>query len=66
MKIYAIAFAITLTLFSNFAFAYIDPGSGFMLLQGLLAAIGAVIFFFRQPLVVIKKLIKRFFGKDRQ
>lgn len=36
-------------------FAYIDPGSGALLIQGLLALIGAIIVFFRSPLKSIKE-----------
>lgn len=41
------------------AFAYIDPGSGMLLWQGLIAAIGAVLVFIRNPLDRVKKLIAR-------
>lgn len=42
------------------AFAYVDPGSGMLLWQGLLAALGAVIVFVRSPIKAIKALIERF------
>ena len=45
------------------AFAYVDPGSGMLLWQGLLAALGAVIVFVRSPLKVIKSLLDRLRGK---
>ena len=45
------------------ASAYVDPGSGMLLWQGLIAAIGAVLVFFRNPLAVIKAWIKRLRGK---
>lgn len=45
------------------AHAYIDPGSGMLIWQGLLAAMGAVIVFARQPIQVIKGLIKRIFRR---
>jgi hypothetical protein len=41
------------------AYAYIDPGSGMLLWQGLIAAIGAVIVFVRSPWQAIKRLIER-------
>jgi hypothetical protein len=41
------------------AFAYIDPGTGMLLLQGLLAAVGAVIVFVRNPIKGIKSLLDR-------
>lgn len=45
------------------ASAYVDPGSGMLLWQGLIAAIGAVLVFFRNPLTVVKNWIKRLLGK---
>lgn len=39
------------------AYAYVDPGSGAMLLQGLIALIGAVVVFMRKPVETIKRLI---------
>lgn len=41
------------------AFAYVDPGSGFMMLQGLLAVIGGLIIFVRQPMATLKRLWSR-------
>jgi hypothetical protein len=45
------------------AFAYVDPGSGMLLWQGLIAAIGAVIVFVRSPWQALKRLIERLRGK---
>jgi hypothetical protein len=45
------------------AFAYVDPGSGMLLWQGLVALIGAVLIFFRNPIQVIKSWIARIRGK---
>jgi hypothetical protein len=45
------------------AYAYVDPGSGMLLWQGLVALIGAILIFFRNPIQVIKSLIARFRGK---
>jgi hypothetical protein len=42
------------------AFAYIDPGSGMLLWQGLIAAVGMVLVFVRDPWRNIKRLIARF------
>jgi len=39
-------------------FAYIDPGSGTLLIQGLLALFGAIIVFVRSP----RENIKRFYA----
>ena len=49
--------------FTPSAFAYVDPGSGMLLWQGLVALIGAVLIFFRNPIQVIKSWIERIRGK---
>jgi hypothetical protein len=41
-------------------FAYVDPGSGMLLWQGLLAALGVVIAFVRNPWQVIKSIMNKF------
>lgn len=51
------AFAVSL---SPAAFAYVDPGSGMLLWQGLIAAFGAALVFVRNPKESIKKLLDRF------
>jgi hypothetical protein len=43
--------------------AYVDPGSGMLLWQGLIAAIGAVLIFLRNPIQVLKSWIDRLRGK---
>ena len=45
------------------AFAYVDPGTGMLLWQGLIAAIGAVLVFVRSPWETIKRLVQRLRGK---
>ena len=45
------------------AYAYVDPGSGMLLWQGLVALIGAVLIFFRNPIQTIKSWIARIRGK---
>jgi hypothetical protein len=39
------------------AFAYVDPGTGAMLFQMMMAAVGAAIFYFRSGLSRIAKLL---------
>jgi len=39
------------------AHAYIDPGSGLLLLQGVLAVVGGIIVFVRHPIQTIKRWI---------
>jgi len=46
------------------AHAYIDPGSSILLLQGLLAALGAALVFIKHPIAAIKRLLKR--GRDEE
>ena len=50
------------TLTTN-SFAYIDPGLGSMLVQGLLVVIGAITTFFYVIREKIKNLIKKIFKK---
>lgn len=45
------------------AHAYVDPGSGLLLWQGLIALVGAIIVFVRHPVQAIKAILKRWFGK---
>lgn len=47
------------------AFAYIDPGSGFMLIQGVLALIGGLIVFVRDPVAGCKRIWARIFSRSR-
>ena len=47
------------------ALAYIDPGSGLLLIQGLLALIGGIIVFVKDPIAGIKRLWARVFRRDR-
>lgn len=45
------------------AFAYVDPGSGMLIWQGLLAALGVLIAFVRNPWQAIKDIAKRILRK---
>ena len=45
------------------AHAYIDPGTGMLLLQGLLAALGAFLVFVKHPVQTVKNLFRKWFGK---
>lgn len=46
------------------AFAYVDPGSGMLIWQGVLAALGAVIVAVRKPREIIKRVWRRLRGKQ--
>lgn len=61
MKI-ALALLITF-LFPADALAYIDPGSGMLVWQGAIAAIGAVVIFIKHPVQTIKSWIERLHRK---
>lgn len=50
---------LVILLSSPSAFAYVDPGTGMLLWQGLIAAAGVVIVFFRSPRQSIKRLLDR-------
>ena len=45
------------------AYAYIDPGTGLLFMQGLFAAIGFLIAFVKNPVKKIKDLSKRLRSK---
>lgn len=51
--------AILLLLPAASAHAYIDPGSGMLLIQGLLALIGGIVFFVKNPITAVKSWIAR-------
>ena len=55
--------ALLLLTLSSSVFAYIDPGTGMLLWQGLIAAIGAILIFVRNPVQTVRKLIDRLRGK---
>jgi len=48
------------------AHAYIDPGSGLLLLQGIFALIGAVFVFIRSPLKALRRLVSKIRGRDER
>ena len=45
------------------AHAYVDPGSGMLLWQGLIAGVGAVIVFWRRLVQVLKRWLERLRAK---
>ena len=48
------------------AWAYIDPGTGLVLWQGIIALIGALILFVRQPWSSLKKLMHYLLAKFKR
>jgi len=55
---------LALALLPASAFAYVDPGSGMLIWQGLLAALGAVIMFVRNPIDQIKRVWRRLRARE--
>lgn len=52
------------TIFASLpAYAYIDPGTGLLFMQGLFAALGFLVAFVKNPIKKIKDLSKRLRGK---
>lgn len=64
---YRLRFAICFLIFSmvlpSSAFAYVDPGSGTLIWQGLIAGVGMVIAFLRAPTDAVRRLIDRLRGR---
>ena len=54
----------TFLFLSPVASAYIDPGSGLLLIQGLLAAVGGIVVFVRHPVETAKRWLQRL--RDRR
>ena len=55
-----LCFIVGLVLYTSPAYAYIDPGMGSMLLQGLIGGLAAVLSF----LSIYWQKVKAFFGKE--
>jgi hypothetical protein len=45
------------------AAAYVDPGSGMLLWQGMIASIGVMLALVRQPIATVKRWVRRITGK---
>lgn len=54
-----------LALLPSLALAYVDPGSGMLLIQSLVAIVGALIVFVRNPIKTIKALISRWRNRGK-
>jgi hypothetical protein len=55
---------LLLALWPISASAYIDPGSGMLLVQGLIALVGAIIVFIKNPIKSIKQVYERIFKSN--
>ena len=61
-KLISLTFVIFLSN-SNYAFAYLDPGTGSIILQAILGAIAAGLTFFTNFWQKVKNFFKKFFKK---
>ena len=64
-KIILITFVILISN-SNYAFAYLDPGTGSIILQAIIGAIAAGLTFFTNFWLKVKNFFKRIFKKDKK
>jgi len=64
-KIAGICIAFVLLLAPTAAFAYIDPGTGAMMVQAVLALFASVVFYFRDPRQLWCDL-KKWFTRNRK
>lgn len=51
--------------FASPTFAYVDPGTGMLAIQGLIALLIGVIAFVRHPIQTIGRWWRRWTGKDK-
>lgn len=54
-----VALSLYVACLPSIAYAYVDPGSGMLLLQGLVAAVGALLFAIRNPRQFFRNLMAR-------
>ena len=54
---------LTLSFFSNLVYAYLDPGSGSIIIQAIIGAIASALFFVKMFWFKIKKFIINIFNK---
>lgn len=57
MKILTLIFVFVF--FSENSYAYIDPGTGSMIIQAILAICATIVFYLGYPLQILKKIILR-------
>lgn len=65
MLINLLNFFLLYSLFSLPAYAYIDPGSSLLLLQGLFAAIGAAFIFAKSIFRILSSAFRKLFGLSK-
>ncbi|MTW00515.1 hypothetical protein [Pseudoduganella ginsengisoli] len=57
---------LILMLVQTSAYAYVDPGTGLLMLQSLFAVVGAVVFFLKNPIASISRLIAKLRKRDER
>lgn len=57
---------LTTTIFPSHAYAYTDPGSGMLLIQGIIAVLGIGLAFLKNPITFIKLLFSKKSGSDER
>jgi hypothetical protein len=60
----ALLITISFFILSPACYGYFDPGSTMLLLQGLLALIGGIVYYVKNPIKAIKSLIARIKNKN--
>lgn len=60
-----VALGLMLLVFTHSVYAYVDPGTGSILIQIAVAGILGVTFFLKTKWVVVKSLFHRFFKEKR-
>tara|TARA_B100000287_G_C20571828_1_gene756854 strand:+ start:136 stop:345 length:210 start_codon:yes stop_codon:yes gene_type:complete len=58
-------YTLLIFVFPVTAYAYIDPGTGAVILQSLIAFLAAVIFYLKNPMLLWKKIKKIFSKKNK-
>ena len=65
-KIFSLLYILTLVIFPTKAFAYLDPGTGSIILQAILGFIAATIASISIYWEKFKSLISKLFGKKKE
>ena len=65
-KIFSLLYLLTLIIFPTKAFAYLDPGTGSIILQAILGFIAATIASISIYWEKFKSLISKLFGKKKE
>ncbi|HEY8108968.1 MAG TPA: hypothetical protein VIF43_03095 [Patescibacteria group bacterium] len=66
IKDFAWATAITVVIVPANAHAYIDPGTGSVIIQAVIGAVVAVGFFLKTNWLRVKTFFKKLFGKNKK